>query len=145
MVAVALLALQTVQTLLSIAANGGLFARGADLFWQFVPGAGGTIIWAHLPFAIGVLLTLWLVRPVTATTPLGAVIGRGAIAAVGGAVVVVVVQLALIAVTSSSGSRVLFAAVGAFGALIKGIPLVVLGTILLWILLRRRRGTPLGG
>jgi len=89
-----------------------LLAQGDTARSTFPMAALGAAIVA-VPFAVGVLLVLWLLRPVTADTNPVAVLGRSVLAALGGMVLCLLVGLveaAFVRVNLSS------AMVGGWGA-----------------------------
>jgi hypothetical protein len=104
-----------------------------------------------LAFAVGVLLSLWLIAPIAAELRLFHVFTRSLLAAAVGAALLAVVEIAisiygafsgpLMAMTSFSGPRalqgVLFGIADAGRYFVSSAPLVILAGVLLWIWLER--------
>jgi len=147
--AAGVLAVQAAQLLASTIVsfvNSASFATSLVI----VASIGEQIAFAGVPFALGVFLTLWLVRPVVARSSVWRVIGGGAIAAVGGGILMFVVQLLLQIVRSPDynlmgripGVSAFYSVGSSLNAIINGMPLVVLAVVLLWLYLRRRANSP---
>jgi len=147
--AAGVLAVQAAQLLASTMVsfvNSASFATSLVI----VASSGEQIVFALLPFALGVFLTLWLVRPVVARSSVWRAIGAGAIAAVGGGILMFVVHLLLQIVRSPDynlmgripGVSAFYSVGSSLNAIINGMPLVVLAAVLLWLYLRRRANSP---
>ncbi len=93
---------------------------------------------ADLPFALGALLVLRLVAPVAPTTRIGSAIVRGLLAAIGGGIVVLIVELVVAFLVQHGGEmEVPHLIAGAVGTIVQRAPIVVLAAVLLWIWLQR--------
>jgi len=149
-VAGGVLAVAIAQMVLRLVTSFGVFTDLQNLLIPYLAGIAGEILTVSLPFAVGVLCSLWLVRPVSAAATVFGAIGVGALAALGGGILVFVTQLALAVVRAPSytlmgripGVDPFFPFTTAANAVIENVPLVVLGAVLLWLYLRRRANTP---
>ena len=145
-VAGGVLAVQAVQLVASTVSNFGLYASAGGVFGLTLLSVSEEIVFARLPFAVGILLTLWLVRPIVARSGVLRVVGTGAIAALGGSILLFVVQLALQIVRAPSyslmgrvpGVNPFYSVTSALNVAIASAPLVILGAVLLWLYQRRR-------
>jgi len=145
-VAGGVLAVGFAQLVARMLVSFGVFRDLQNLLIPYIASIAGEILTVSLPFAVGVLCSLWLVRPVMAGVTVFGAIGGGALAAMGGGILVFVTQLALAVVRAPSytlmgrmpGVDAFFPFTTAATAVIKSVPLVVLGAVLLWLYLRRR-------
>ncbi len=129
---------------------------GADALAGLLSSLTGVSLWtAELPFAVGVLASLWLIAPVAASLRVGHVITRSLLAAGVGAVLVFPVMFVTAAVRDVVvGSitsnlvplfrdadpwfeRMRMALSGAMDQFLHGLPWVLLAGLLLWIWLER--------
>ena len=149
-VAGGVLAVGFAQLVARMLVSFGVFRDLQNLLIPYIASIAGEILTVSLPFAVGVLCSLWLVRPVMAGVTVFGAIGGGALAAMGGGILVFVTQLALAVVRAPSytlmgripGVDPFFPFTTAANAVIENVPLVVLGAVLLWLYLRRRANTP---
>ena len=145
-VAGGVLAVGFAQLVARMLVSFGVFRDLQNLLIPYIASIAGEILTVSLPFAVGVLCSLWLVRPVMAGVTVFGAIGGGALAAMGGGILVFVTQLALAVVRAPSytlmgrmpGVDAFFPFTTAATAVIESVPLVVLGAVLLWLYLRRR-------
>ncbi|MBK4346512.1 hypothetical protein [Lacisediminihabitans changchengi] len=140
------LVVHAAELIASTVANFGLYTDSGGVFGLTLLSVFGEIAFARLPFAVGILLTLWLVRPAVARSSIQRVIGTGAIAALGGGILLFVVQLAMQIVQAPNyslmgrvpGVNPFYSVTFALNIAITSFPLVILGVVLLWLYLRRR-------
>ncbi len=151
-VVLAVLVVQTlVGFLISELSNLGSGPNYSVPWWSYYAPQLGTVL---LPFAVGVLLSLWFIAPVAAELHVAHVITRSVLAAAVGGVLAVLVTIvasligllsgglmANLLATRFSGETmlsILGSAVGAGGQeFVSSTPVVILAGILLWIWLER--------
>ncbi|MHA6694459.1 hypothetical protein [Homoserinimonas sp. A520] len=122
------------------------------MYWESIWGGAITGIFSyHLPFALGVFASLWLVAPISAGLSLSRVVVRALVASGIGAVLALVVRVAWDAVWALQGvgpwfghafpalpherlgHSLMFGVQAGIGAFTLHLAMVVLGCVLLWI------------
>jgi hypothetical protein len=151
-VVLAVLVLQQVlSSLVGELADAARGSSGPILYSGWWEATGHQLVVGYLPFAVGVLLSLWFVAPLAAELRLFHVLTRSLLAAAIGAVLVILVQVGIAVYESfhgplgnMTGISELQAFGGALNGLIAGVrtfvywtPIVLLSGVLLWIWLDR--------
>lgn len=142
---------QIVQSLVNLAFSLVGFVSSPEYFASLVGGYANELFSVWIPMAVGVFLTLWRWVPIEATLSIGLVVARGALATGIGAIAVLVVLVSLRLRGAFSGTGSFFANTfpelpwtnvgqslamavqGGLFALMGSLPLVVLGTVFVWM------------